>query len=418
MSAEDPAGRGGAAWRCRPPPGGPRAPRAPAASWFRWTRRGGGRLTAARRDGARPARSGGRPGPAPRRRLHGARRGRPPLLAPLAARGYAPTGPTALLAGPLGPLLAARPAARLGLSRTGRRWPSRPRSGRRAGSAPRAARRWRAPPTPQGRDPGAARGSPRRRRPSSPPAAPAPCSTPLQVPGAMRRRGAGHAPGAPRRRLGRGPRRPLARSRRRREPTPPALAPSTPASRLPAPRRLQLLPKGPRHDRPLPRRPHRPRPLPRRPPCPSAPQKYFAVCEEKLGMVPNVLLAHAFAPEKLDAFSGLYNELMLAPSGLSKLEREMIAVVVSAFEPLLLLPGRPRRRRARPLGRPGARRDAGDELARRPAGRAPARDPVPSRSWSRSRATASPRPTARRCATPGSATGTSGTSPTSPGSST
>ena len=45
--------------------------------------------------------------------------------------------------------------------------------------------------------------------------------------------------------------------------------------------------------------------------------------------------------EKLDAFSGLYNSLMLAPSGLSKLEREMIAVVVSSGEPVFLLPYRP-----------------------------------------------------------------------------
>ena len=48
-------------------------------------------------------------------------------------------------------------------------------------------------------------------------------------------------------------------------------------------------------------------------------------------MVPNVLQAHAFSIEKLNAFTGLYNELMLAESGLSKLEREMIAVVVSSI---------------------------------------------------------------------------------------
>jgi len=47
-------------------------------------------------------------------------------------------------------------------------------------------------------------------------------------------------------------------------------------------------------------------------------------------MVPNVLRAHAFDIDKLNAFTGLYNDLMLAESGLSKLEREMIAVVVSA----------------------------------------------------------------------------------------
>ncbi|MCR9136901.1 MAG: peroxidase-related enzyme [Alphaproteobacteria bacterium] len=57
---------------------------------------------------------------------------------------------------------------------------------------------------------------------------------------------------------------------------------------------------------------------------------YFDKCQEKLGMVPNVLLAYAFDEEKLKAFSTFYNELMLGDSGLSKLERELIAVVVSS----------------------------------------------------------------------------------------
>ncbi|MGE0845645.1 MAG: peroxidase-related enzyme [Flavobacteriaceae bacterium] len=57
---------------------------------------------------------------------------------------------------------------------------------------------------------------------------------------------------------------------------------------------------------------------------------YFDKCREKLGMVPNVLLAYAFNPAKLDAFTAMYNDLMLADSGLSKLEREMIAVCVSS----------------------------------------------------------------------------------------
>lgn len=57
---------------------------------------------------------------------------------------------------------------------------------------------------------------------------------------------------------------------------------------------------------------------------------YFAKCEEKIGYVPNVLLAYAHDMAKLEAFAAFYNDLMLAPSGLSKLEREMIAVVVSA----------------------------------------------------------------------------------------
>jgi len=57
---------------------------------------------------------------------------------------------------------------------------------------------------------------------------------------------------------------------------------------------------------------------------------YFAKCDEKLGFVPNVLRAYAFDMAKLEAFVAMYNDLMLAPSGLSKLEREMIAVATSA----------------------------------------------------------------------------------------
>jgi uncharacterized peroxidase-related enzyme len=57
---------------------------------------------------------------------------------------------------------------------------------------------------------------------------------------------------------------------------------------------------------------------------------YFAKCEEKLGFVPNVLKAYAFDMAKLESFVAMYNDLMLAPSGLSKLEREMIAVAVSS----------------------------------------------------------------------------------------
>lgn len=62
-----------------------------------------------------------------------------------------------------------------------------------------------------------------------------------------------------------------------------------------------------------------------------APTKaYFDKCMEKIGFVPNVLAAYAFDMAKLSAFSAMYNDLMLAPSGLTKLEREMIAVAVSS----------------------------------------------------------------------------------------
>ena len=57
---------------------------------------------------------------------------------------------------------------------------------------------------------------------------------------------------------------------------------------------------------------------------------YFQKCLDKLGFVPNVLAAYAHDMPKLEAFAAFYNDLMLAPSGLSKLEREMIAVTVSS----------------------------------------------------------------------------------------
>ena len=57
---------------------------------------------------------------------------------------------------------------------------------------------------------------------------------------------------------------------------------------------------------------------------------YFDKCSEKLGFVPNVLRAYSFDVPKLETFVAFYNDLMLAPSGLSKLEREMIAVAVSS----------------------------------------------------------------------------------------
>ena len=61
-------------------------------------------------------------------------------------------------------------------------------------------------------------------------------------------------------------------------------------------------------------------------------QKYFMICEEKLGMVPNVLRAYTGNIEKFRAFTAYYNKLMLdgKDCNLTILEREMIAVVVSS----------------------------------------------------------------------------------------
>tara|TARA_A100001037_G_scaffold53524_1_gene45606 strand:- start:1302 stop:1889 length:588 start_codon:yes stop_codon:yes gene_type:complete len=60
-------------------------------------------------------------------------------------------------------------------------------------------------------------------------------------------------------------------------------------------------------------------------------KRYIEVCNEKLGMVPNVILANATDPERLKNFVNFYNRLMVKEGHLSKLEREMIAVVVSSY---------------------------------------------------------------------------------------
>jgi uncharacterized peroxidase-related enzyme len=72
-------------------------------------------------------------------------------------------------------------------------------------------------------------------------------------------------------------------------------------------------------------------PLPRQE-LPPEMQAYFAKCEERLGLLPNVLQCYSFDADKLQAFTQFYNNIMLAPSGLSKLEREMIATVVASIQ--------------------------------------------------------------------------------------
>jgi uncharacterized peroxidase-related enzyme len=59
-------------------------------------------------------------------------------------------------------------------------------------------------------------------------------------------------------------------------------------------------------------------------------QAIWQKCVEKLGFVPNVYSAYSLKPQRLRNFMAMYNEIMLSESGLSKLEREMIAVVVSS----------------------------------------------------------------------------------------
>jgi len=59
-------------------------------------------------------------------------------------------------------------------------------------------------------------------------------------------------------------------------------------------------------------------------------QGIWRKCVEKLGFVPNVYSAYSLRPQRLRNFIATYNEIMLSDSGLSKLEREMVAVVVSS----------------------------------------------------------------------------------------
>src|ERR1700759_395896 len=59
-------------------------------------------------------------------------------------------------------------------------------------------------------------------------------------------------------------------------------------------------------------------------------QAIWRKCVDKLGFVPNVFSAYSLKPKRLRNFMAMYNEIMLSESGLSKLEREMIAVVVSS----------------------------------------------------------------------------------------
>lgn len=56
----------------------------------------------------------------------------------------------------------------------------------------------------------------------------------------------------------------------------------------------------------------------------------WAKCTEKLGFVPNVFSTLSLKPQRLRDFIQMFNEIMLSESALSKLEREMIAVVVSS----------------------------------------------------------------------------------------
>lgn len=60
-------------------------------------------------------------------------------------------------------------------------------------------------------------------------------------------------------------------------------------------------------------------------------QNYFKICKEKLGLIPNILKTNTIDKKKFDAFNIFYNRLMQDDNYLSKIEKEMIAVVVSSI---------------------------------------------------------------------------------------
>ena len=59
-------------------------------------------------------------------------------------------------------------------------------------------------------------------------------------------------------------------------------------------------------------------------------QNYFKICKEKLGLIPNILKTNTIDKKKFNTFNVFYNRLMQDDNYLSKIEKEMIAVVVSA----------------------------------------------------------------------------------------
>ena len=58
--------------------------------------------------------------------------------------------------------------------------------------------------------------------------------------------------------------------------------------------------------------------------------KFLSVCKDKLGLVPNIIKTNTIDKKKFSAFNIFYNRLMQDDNFLSKIEKEMIAVVVSS----------------------------------------------------------------------------------------
>jgi uncharacterized peroxidase-related enzyme len=71
-------------------------------------------------------------------------------------------------------------------------------------------------------------------------------------------------------------------------------------------------------------------PVPEPASLPADLQQAIEATAKKSGFTPNVFLAYAWKPEHFRAFFHYYEVLMRGESGLSRAEREMIVVAVSA----------------------------------------------------------------------------------------
>ena len=60
-------------------------------------------------------------------------------------------------------------------------------------------------------------------------------------------------------------------------------------------------------------------------------KEYLLICKKKLGIVPNILKTNTIDVKKFHAFNFFYSRIMQDDSHLSKIEKEMIAVVVSSI---------------------------------------------------------------------------------------
>lgn len=59
-------------------------------------------------------------------------------------------------------------------------------------------------------------------------------------------------------------------------------------------------------------------------------KKYYKICKEKLGLVPNIIKTNSIDKNKFNTFNFFYKRIMQDENSLTQIEKEMIAVVVSS----------------------------------------------------------------------------------------